>query len=598
MNYKGGDMDLRVPHTPHAWEWGPEEAGEGRYLLRETPVPTPEMAGESIWVDAILLTCCNYAFDIAAAHRWAEVQVLHLLNAMSRIEGAAMAMEARGIRVFGLRRATNELIVQAAAPHVPTAASAHPRRSAGLERVLRRAAVYAARREPAQHAPAVQVDDVLNVLLSEPPCFEGAHVLAAYADTVREETVFLPGALPPGPHVPVPHVPVMNRLDSGHGVRPGSFTLQGPGRKAAGEFALQRAEEVIEHGVGIGVGIDGAGGTRSAGAQTSRQPDNEPQQSRDDRGAQRQAFMEGFAGFAGKLAALEGRMVSREDLAGLASRADLTAALAPLSSELVALREALHAHTAAALQGAGAASGGQKETLSAIEAVRQSLSEHRAKMRETLASVNARLEALPVLARTMETLSQSLVPQLAQVARQREEIITAFSAAARSLNAAADARREGEAGALHTKLVDTLAGVEQRLGEVFQEISRVSAAAQELVRQIEPLTAAQAAVLPAPAVAAPNAVADNPRETLLLALEQKTTALLHRLDELAIQSHPPQSHPPVPPAAAVLRETTENLPPPPRRFWYWLFGTDDWRAASWKSRSLPPGAKQGEMEGR
>ncbi|MGE3914456.1 MAG: Clp protease N-terminal domain-containing protein [Hyphomicrobiaceae bacterium] len=159
MQYKGEDLDLRVPHLRAPRESYPADydapAGNGRWA-RSQPVTN---GGEPLWVDEVLLACCNYAFDVAQANGAAEVGLEHLVNALTRVDGAARILEARGVREGQLRRESAALI----ASEIPAAnagEAATPRRSAELEDVLRRASEVAHRRG----SPAA-VDDVLWVLL-------------------------------------------------------------------------------------------------------------------------------------------------------------------------------------------------------------------------------------------------------------------------------------------------------------------------------------------------------------------------------------------------------------------------------------------------
>jgi len=86
MSYRGEDLDLRTPQTLGTGDVGAMGARSG-----------------PIWVDDTVLACTNHAFDIALAHRAGEVRLEHLLNALTRIEVAAEALEARGVRVAALR---------------------------------------------------------------------------------------------------------------------------------------------------------------------------------------------------------------------------------------------------------------------------------------------------------------------------------------------------------------------------------------------------------------------------------------------------------------------------------------------------------------
>ena len=101
MQYKGEDLDLRVPYG---------RAGSDRAGLDREPAPGRWMrpsAGsgeEPIWVDELVLQCCNYAFELAYSHDAAEVGLEHLVHALSRVDSAARVLEARGVREGQLRR--------------------------------------------------------------------------------------------------------------------------------------------------------------------------------------------------------------------------------------------------------------------------------------------------------------------------------------------------------------------------------------------------------------------------------------------------------------------------------------------------------------
>lgn len=160
MQYKGEDLDLRVPHgraprEAYVPDYDPP-AGNGRWSRAPNPNPG---SGEPLWVDEVLLACCNYAFDVAQANGAAEVGLEHLVNALTRVDAAARTLEIRGVREGQLRRDSAALI----ASEIPAANAGDavaPRRSPELEDVLRRSAELSQRR----NAPA-SVEDALWVLL-------------------------------------------------------------------------------------------------------------------------------------------------------------------------------------------------------------------------------------------------------------------------------------------------------------------------------------------------------------------------------------------------------------------------------------------------
>jgi hypothetical protein len=160
MQYKGEDLDLRVPHTRQGREaYGASdiESGNGRWSRYGQPAAGH---GDTIWVDDVVLSCCNYAFDVAQANGSAEVGLEHLINALTRVDAAARILEARGIREGQLRRESAALIASEV-PAIAAGEATMPRRSAEFEDVIRRAAEAAARR-----GVSATVDDILWSLLA------------------------------------------------------------------------------------------------------------------------------------------------------------------------------------------------------------------------------------------------------------------------------------------------------------------------------------------------------------------------------------------------------------------------------------------------
>jgi predicted nucleic acid-binding Zn-ribbon protein len=160
MQYKGDDLDLRVAQGRQARESfaAPEyePAPTGGRCPRASSYAS---AADPLWVDEVLLACCNYAYDIAIANGAGEVGLEHLVNALTRVEAAARILEARGVREAQLRRESATLI----ASEIPVSAAServHPRRGPDFEDVLRRAAEQASRR-----GTGASMDDVLWVIL-------------------------------------------------------------------------------------------------------------------------------------------------------------------------------------------------------------------------------------------------------------------------------------------------------------------------------------------------------------------------------------------------------------------------------------------------
>ncbi len=143
MDYRGQDLDLRTSRwsasstEPSSWR---EAAPPTPQQVQSAPQPLAPRAAvqrsSPIWVDETLLACANHAYDVALAYRSAEVRLEHLLLAMTRVEAAAAALEARGVRVASLRRDSAVTI----AGELPRSERGCQRQSAPLARARRRAA--------------------------------------------------------------------------------------------------------------------------------------------------------------------------------------------------------------------------------------------------------------------------------------------------------------------------------------------------------------------------------------------------------------------------------------------------------------------------
>lgn len=163
MSYRGEDLDLRTPQTAP--------------LASTEPAPTAGGRAGPIWVDETVLACSNYAYDVAVAHRAGEVRLEHLLHALTRIEAAADALEARGVRVGALRRDSATIIASEIPVGLPNGKGT-PRRSEEFAEILRLAALNASRR----NAPA-GIEDLLYVLFDQRADLPGLGLLVRH--TIR-----------------------------------------------------------------------------------------------------------------------------------------------------------------------------------------------------------------------------------------------------------------------------------------------------------------------------------------------------------------------------------------------------------------------------
>jgi hypothetical protein len=168
MGYRGADLDLRTART-----WSATSTDlMGGFEIPTTPGGRGHThRGGPIWVDETVLAAANHAFEVALAHRSAEVRLEHLLHALTRVEGAATALDARGVHVVPLRR-DSTMVIASEIPVGLSGSSGGPRRSLELEETLRLASAHAA------HAgrPAC-VDDILHVLVDLRPDHPAAELL-------------------------------------------------------------------------------------------------------------------------------------------------------------------------------------------------------------------------------------------------------------------------------------------------------------------------------------------------------------------------------------------------------------------------------------
>ena len=146
MGYRGDDLDLRTPQVA-ASDFTISQPGEP-FVVTHRP-RTAASRTAPIWVDETLLEICNHAFDVAAAHRAPEVRLEHLVYALTRDAAGSDALETRGARVANLRREA-ATVIATEIPAVSGNGKSSPHRAEIVEDALRAAAAHAYRRqEPA-----------------------------------------------------------------------------------------------------------------------------------------------------------------------------------------------------------------------------------------------------------------------------------------------------------------------------------------------------------------------------------------------------------------------------------------------------------------
>ncbi|MEZ5842994.1 MAG: hypothetical protein R3D27_04590 [Hyphomicrobiaceae bacterium] len=158
MAYRGGDLELRVPHGLSGRE-GAFQAEPG-WLARalDSAESRAGDAGATVWVSPPVLSAVNRAYDLAVAHRAREVRLEHLVHALTLIDETALTLERHGIRVATLRRESAAVIAEQR-PDGPVNGRAEPFTSQELIDTLRLAAESAyQRRSP------TTTEDILAVL--------------------------------------------------------------------------------------------------------------------------------------------------------------------------------------------------------------------------------------------------------------------------------------------------------------------------------------------------------------------------------------------------------------------------------------------------
>lgn len=170
MDYRGPDLDLKTTRLGATSTEARREAS-GTPPASATARPANVRSGP-IWVDEVVIACANHAYDVALAYRAAEVSLPHLLLAMTRVDAAAVALDARGIRVGALRR---ESAVAIASEPPAVEAGVPPRGAPELEDVLRLASSRAS-----HLGRAATVDDVVQALADIGGDLPGGDLIVRY----------------------------------------------------------------------------------------------------------------------------------------------------------------------------------------------------------------------------------------------------------------------------------------------------------------------------------------------------------------------------------------------------------------------------------
>jgi hypothetical protein len=562
MAYRGGDLDLRTPRT---WSASAPDAASPAAQVFE-PRPRGSSALGPIWVDEVVLACVNHAYDVALAHRAAEVRLEHLLHALTRIDTAAEVLEMRGIKVSALRR-ESATVIASELPVGRGAGDAGPRHSAELEHVLRAASQIASRR----NAPAA-IDDVLHVVMDLEPGLPGLELLSRL-----DQRAALNGAYVRAPreayyprYVSRESEPQQPLSSSHQQMRDADRVLR-VDYEEPGEAAIQPARlDVLEQMMRAVTADLGAerksvagllgdirrevAGLRAAPADVGPVVDRVATIER--------SVTAGFEQFSLALASIENeiraRIQEKPDLAPLASRLDLI-------EEAVLSRET-------------------------EKAVRE-LSERIDRLETTLAGERTRAaESGAVLRGEIGQLAQSVDAHKSEIGNALAPLPERF----------AEIRSGGEAR--HAEVVDVLralgdrmAAVERLVTDTLEKVIAGQAAARDDLTEVSDaivkLNSNQHTL-----AASVDQARNDARENIAALREDvragtvSVTGTIEAIEpRLGFLEGRTQS---IGSAVDGLSGTVENMHRVTieryfrrNRFWYWLFGTDDWVAASWPSQS-------------
>jgi len=548
MAYRGGDLDLRTPRT---WSAAALEPPAPMYERpRGTYAPGP------IWVDEVVLACVNHAYDVALAHRAAEVRLEHLLHALTRIDTAAEVLEVRGIRVAALRRESATVIASELPASLPPGEGG-PRHSEELEHVLRAASLIASRR----NAPAT-VDDLLHLMLEVEPDLPGLGLLARIdprfnaangtfprsARPAYNNNYYTPNSEPSSnSNQPPREVPRPPRNELGHSVGNGQASrldaVEQMLRTLSADFGNDRNS------------ISGLLGDIQRDVANLRGSPVDVGPIADRIATIERSITAGFEQFSLAIASIENDIRARGQ-----EKRDL----APLANRLEIIEEAVLS----------------RDNEKAI----RELSERLDRLETTLAGERTRAaEAGAVLRGEIGQLAQSVeahrseiagavLPLNDRVAEFRSTVESNQTEAGATLRALAD-----RVGAIEQLVVSGQTAAREDLTEVSDAIVKLNANQHTLAGNIEQarndardgLAALHDDVRVTSASFTTALDAMSPRFALIEGETQRIGGSVDGLSGTVENMY----------RMTIERYYRRN------RFWYWLFGTDDWVAASWPSQS-------------
>ena len=558
MAYRGEDLDLRTPQGVSPAPSDPFAQPDSGFVSngrRERSGQASASRAAPIWVDDTILDCCNYAYDVALAHRSAEVRLEHLLYALTRIDAAAEILESRGLRVAALRREMATFV----ATDIPVGLASGkgtPRRSEALEDTLRVAANLAYRRQ----AP-VAVTDILYALLESgleiagmPRLRQllqragGTSLLDSFPAEAPHERVRVPYYGSEAPRAAATEIPQIalgsqaavqgSRLELlEHAIRTITSELTNERKIISGvlhdlqlELMAQR-EETSRLGGITQDRIQALFGDRLQSLEqtlhsTRSIPDGEVGQLQDRFSTLERAVQQDLGDVRTALETLLAKP-DAPDIAPIAHRLDVIEE-AVLSREAVDRLRTLEEGFAAE----------RDRATSTLENARAKADEFAGTLQRLPGDVATLIQ--PVLSESVEGLSASLGTHIAK-------------------SEDAHATSEREFNSLHDTLAKIGDAVALELTDVHDAVAKVTSNQHALATalEIQKQDMDKAFALIAARIDSMEKASEGPVQML-----ENLSLAVERMNTLTIE-----------------RYYRRN------RFWYWLFGTDDWLAASWPSQS-------------
>lgn len=556
MGYRGDDLELRTPQAA---------AGE---------------ASPPIWVDETVLDICNHAYDVASAHRAIEVRLEHLIYALTRTDAAAETLEIRGIRVPSLRREAAG-VVATDIPAAQTHGRTSPKRSEAFAELLRIAASHAYRRQ----AP-VGVADIVYALFDAGADFTSA--LSLLPSVFR---------LPPLPvSAPRPdaeagrertHGPAAPQATHGLTTDPASLSSAQATHQQARIDAIEQSIRALttelanERKIFSGVLQDLQRELMAQREDTSRLggiTQDKMQAAFGDRlQSLEQAFLTARMPGSGDSNALEERL-------GLLERA-LQAEIAVTRSAVEALADKPDVDLSHVLQRIETIETSAAQERERVKAGEDAFS---AKMRALADSLDRQpaeisglvssplIEHLNALARTRDTQHAVATDGIAETNRRLTQLEEAFAAHVARAETAAEAAAQERATLreLLERLTETIAQESDNSRETFARLTdHLSQDLSDLHDGLSKVDAGQLSL--ASTLDAQGQEATTVVSNLLARIESLESASAKPVEMLAALST----------TVDKMHKVTVEKYYRRNRFWYWLFGTDDWLAASWPSQT-------------